>query len=147
MSEVAVRITCGRDALVHLKYMNRSPRDFFIRQHAEHHPRSVTSAYSDKKEAALLASRSRVLSNTGRRPRCYTFCIPKHFQLHENPFFLVAEFVTGFGRGVFHAYGMAARSRCIAAAIPSLSPKIAVPATRTFAPAATASEAVFASMP
>jgi hypothetical protein len=87
MSEVAVRIACWRDPLVHLKYVNRGPRDFFIRQHAEHHPRSVTSAYRHKKEAALVASRSGVLGDNGSRPRCHGFCIPKHFKLHESLIF------------------------------------------------------------
>jgi hypothetical protein len=56
----------------------------------------VTSAYCHKKDAALLASGSCVLGDNGSRSRCDGFCISKHFKLHENSFFLIAELGTQF---------------------------------------------------
>src|SRR5262249_17104519 len=91
VSEIAVRVTCRCNPLVHLKYVNRSPGDFFFRQHPEHYPRSVPSAYRNKKPAPRLASCSCVLGNDGSCTCCHGFCISKHFNLHESPSLIFAS--------------------------------------------------------
>src|SRR5262249_10988127 len=91
VGEVAIWITCWRDPLVHLKYVNRSPGDLFFRQHPEHYPWGVTSTYCHKKDATSLTSCLCLLGNNRCRTRCRGFCIPKHFQLHGGSFSVAAS--------------------------------------------------------
>jgi hypothetical protein len=53
MSEVSVRVSCGRYTLVHLDNVHVLPRDLFACQGAEHDPRCVTAANRRDEAAAL----------------------------------------------------------------------------------------------
>ncbi len=44
VSEVSIRVSVRRHALVHLKNVDARPRDVFARQRAQHDPGSVTTA-------------------------------------------------------------------------------------------------------
>jgi hypothetical protein len=47
MSQVPIRVTSRRDTLVDLKHPHRRPRNLRSGQRAQHHPRSMASAYGE----------------------------------------------------------------------------------------------------
>src|SRR6516225_310795 len=84
VSEVPVRMTRGRHAFVNLYQMHAVPRDPFLGQGSEHHPRSVSTADRHDEASALSHCGSSLCSYNRGSFSCYRFSICKYFDFHGN---------------------------------------------------------------
>ena len=60
MREVAIRIACGGDALVHLHHLHAAPRNVLVREHAQHPPGRAAAADRHDEPAPRRDRRARV---------------------------------------------------------------------------------------
>ena len=84
VSEVSVRVSLRRDALVYLSHMYAFPRHIFVREGAQHLPRRVAAADSHDKTAAREDRRPSICGNGFRRLPRHCISVGKYFNLHRS---------------------------------------------------------------
>lgn len=86
MSKIAIRITGGGDALIHLNDVHLFPRRAFGGQGAQHDPGSMTTADGEDKTVARGNSRACFSGNKFGGSLSDGFRIGQDFDLHESHF-------------------------------------------------------------